>query len=188
MEDEEIVELLYVHDDKGLVETKSKYNDLLNSLSFRIVRNREDTDQCVNDTYMKVWDTIPPYKPNYFKSFICKIVRQISIDKYRYNHRKERDNSEIVYLSDMDYEVKDKKNIEDELSERLLVGELNKFIDNLDVENRVLFVRKYFFFEDSKSLSKRYGISENNINVKMLRVRNKLRDYLESEGYIIEDN
>jgi len=88
----------------------------------------------------------------------------------------------------MDFEVKDKNNIEDELSERLLVGELNKFIDNLDIENRVLFVRKYFFFEDSKSLSKRYGISENNINVKMLRLRNKLREHLEKEGYKIEDN
>lgn len=187
MEDNEIVELLFNHDDIGLVETKNKYENLLNGISFRIVRNKEDVSECVNDTYMKVWDTIPPYRPNCFKSFICKIVRQISIDKYRYNHRKSRNNDKNVYLSDLDYEVSDNRNIDDEIKEKLLVGVLNNFIEELDIENKILFIRKYFFFEDSKSLSKRYGISENNINVKMLRTRNKLKKYLESEGYVIED-
>ena len=188
MEDGKIVELLYVHDENGLKETKNKYDNLLNSLSYRIVGNKSDAYECVNDTYMKIWDSIPPEKPIYFQAFICKIIRQVSIDKYRYNHRKGRNSNNLVYLSDLDYEVKSNKNIEEEIQERLLIGTLNKFIDKLDVENKVLFIRKYFFFEDTKTLSKHYGLSETNINVKMLRIRNKLKKYLESEGYTIEDN
>ena len=188
MEDKEIVELLYNHNETGLKETKNKYDNLLNSLSYQIVGNKADAYECVNDTYMKIWDSIPPNKPTYFQSFICKINRQISIDKYRYNHRQTRNSNNLVYLSDLDYEIKSNKNLEDELQERLLIGTLNKFIDNLDIENKVLFIRKYFFFEDTKTLSKRYGMSENNINIKMLRIRNKLKKYLESEGYNIENN
>lgn len=186
MEDSNIVELLYNHDDKGLVETKNKYDGLLNILSFRIVRNDSDVSECVNDTYLKVWDSIPPHRPDNFKSFICKLVRQISIDKYRYNHRKNRYKEGDIYLSELDYDIKSERDIDEELENRLLVGKLNKFLSELKTENRVLFMRKYFLFEDSKSLAKRYGISENTINVRMLRIRNKLQKYLESEGYEFE--
>ena len=178
MEDERIVELLYEHNEKGLTETKNKYEQLLNSLSYQILRNKEDSNECVNDTYLKIWKTIPPYKPTFFKSFICKIVRQISIDKYRYNHRKNR-----YTLYDLDYEIKDNK---DKISEKLLINTINDFIESLTIENQVLFIRKYFLFEETKDLSKRFNLSETNINVKLFRIKNKLKKHLESEGYIIE--
>lgn len=178
MEDEKIVELLYEHNEKGLIETKNKYETLLNSLSYKILRNHADSRECVNDTYLKIWKTIPPYKPTFFKSFICKIIRQISIDKYRYNHRKNR-----CALSDLDYDIKDNK---DKISEKLLINTINDFIENLTTENQVLFIRKYFLFEETKELSKRFNMSETNINVKLFRIKNKLKKHLESEGYIIE--
>ena len=188
MEDEKIVDLLYIHDESGLTETKNKYERLLDSLSFGILRSREDSMECVNDTYMKVWDTIPPYKPNYFKSFICKIVRQISIDKYRYNHRESRNDNNNVSLSDLDYELSDNRTVDDEVSKKLLIECINNFLDKLDVTSQVLFIRKYFLFEDSKSISDRYGMTETNINVKLYRTKNNLLKYLEREGYKIEKN
>ena len=188
MEDEKIVELLYVHDEDGLIETKNKYDNLLNTLSFGILRNKSDSDECVNDTYLKVWDTIPPYRPNFFKSFICKITRQLSIDKYRYNHRKNRRNDNNISLSDLDYEISDNKNVEDEFDKNMLIESINKFLDDLDTTSQVLFIRKYFFFEDTKSLSKRYEISETSINVKLFRIKKSLLKHLESEGYKIEKN
>lgn len=188
MEDTEIVELLYVHNEDGLTETKNKYEGLLNSLSYGIVRNMEDSNECVNDTYLKVWETIPPYKPSFFKSFICKITRQLSIDKYRFNHRKNRNNSNSVYLSDLDYEISDKKTIEDEFDKNMLMDCINNFLDSLDTTSQILFIRKYFFFEDSKSLAIRYGMSETNINVKLFRIKNNLLKYLEREGYNVEKN
>jgi RNA polymerase sigma-70 factor (ECF subfamily) len=178
MEDNEIVELLYVHDEAGLKETKNKYENLLKSLSYEILRNIEDSNECVNDTYLKIWDTIPPYKPSFFKSFICKLTRQLSIDKYRYNHRKNRNNNNSISLSDLDYEISDNRTIESEFDKNMLMECINKFLDNLDVTSQILFVRKYFFFEDTKSLSKRYEISETNINVKLFRIKNNLLKYL----------
>ncbi len=186
LEDEKIVDLLYVHDENGLSEVKDKYEALLNSLAYGILRNQEDSLECVNDTYLKIWEVIPPNKPSFLKAFICKIVRQISIDKYRYNHRDMRDNSKNVMLSDLDYEISDNTSVEDKVSERELSNKINDFLNDLDVESQVLFIRKYFLFEDSKSLSERFDISENNINVKLFRVKKNLKKYLEKEGYKIE--
>ena len=186
LEDEKIVDLLYVHDELGLNETKNKYEKLLNSLSFGIVRNQDDSFECVNDTYLKIWNVIPPNKPQFFKAFICKIVRQISIDKYRYNHRQSRDTNNMVMLSDLEYEISDNSSVEDKVSEKQLESKINDFISNLDVESQVLFVRKYFLFEDTKSLSERFDINETNINVKLFRIKAKLKNYLEKEGYVIE--
>ena len=186
LEDDKIVDLLYVHNEDGLTETRNKYEALLNSLSFGIVRNEDDSFECVNDTYLKIWDVIPPNKPQFFKAFICKIVRQISIDKYRYNHRESRNSDNSVMLSDLDYEISDSSSVEEQVSERQLINKINDFIGDLDVESQVLFVRKYFLFEDTKSLSERYDISETNINVKLYRVKGKLKKYLEKEGYIVE--
>lgn len=181
MEDNKIIDLLYNHDENGLEEVKSKYNKLLYSLSFNILKNDDDVNECINDVYMKIWSIIPPYKPTYLKSFICKLVRQISIDKYRYNTRNNN-----VLLSDLDYDIKCDSNIENSINEKLLIDEINKFIENLNAEDKVLFIRKYFMFEDVKSLSDRFGLSVTNINVKMLRVRNKLLKKLEKEGFVIE--
>ncbi len=186
LEDEKIVDLLYVHDESGLEETKNKYESLLSSLAIGIVRNQDDSSECVNDTYLKIWNVIPPNKPQFYKAFICKIVRQISIDKYRYNHRKARNSDNVVMLSDLDYEISDNSSIEDQVSERQLINKINDFIGNLDIESQVLFVRKYFLFEETKSLSERFDINESNINVKLFRIKTKLRNYLEKEGYVIE--
>lgn len=186
MEDQQIVELLYVHDETGLIATKNKYESMLNAISLRIVLNQEDSCECVNDTYLKIWNTIPPYKPGFYKSFICKIVRQISIDKYRFKHRQYRNTEKSISLSELDYDVVSKDNVDEKVNADNLEKAINKFIENLDIQSQVLFIRKYFLFENSRSLSKRYSLSETNINVKLFRIRNKLKKYLESEGFLIE--
>lgn len=184
MEDKTIVELLYVHNEKGLIETKKKYHNLLYELSYGIVRNREDSEECTNDTYLKIWKVIPPNKPTFFKAFICKITRQISIDKYRYNHSKNRKDN--VAIEDLNYEICSKDLVESKVDEKILIDEINNFISNLDIESQVLFVRRYFFFEEVKNLSNKFDLSVNYINVKLFRIRNKLKKHLESEGYVIE--
>lgn len=183
MEDYEIVNLIYNRSNQGIDELKIKYNKLLLKLAYSILNNDLDSEESVNDTYLKVWKTIPPYKPNYLKSFVCKITRQISIDKYRANHRK---NSKESPLNDLDYEIVSNYSVDDEFYTSELVKEINNFLEHQDIENQILFTRRYFLNESIKSLSKRFKINENTISIKLLRIRKKLKLYLERSGYSIE--
>lgn len=185
MEDNEIVNLIYNRSEIGIDKLKDKYNQLLLALSISILKNESDSEESVNDTYLKVWNTIPPYKPNFLKSFVCKLTRQISIDKYRVNHKK---NMKEFSLNDLDYEISSHYGVDDEFYASELVKEINLFLEKLDVENQILFIRRYFFNETIKSLSERFDISENTISVKLLRTKQKLMLYLERKGYSIEKN
>ena len=113
MEDIEIVNLIYNRNEIGIAELKTKYNELLYSLAVSILKNDFDSEESVNDTYLKIWRTIPPYKPTYLKSFVCKIARQISIDKYRANHR-ENEKS----LNEIDYDISSSYSLDDEFYKR----------------------------------------------------------------------
>lgn len=186
MEDEEIVELLYVHEEGSLEKVSDKYGNMLYNLSNGILYNEQDAEECVNDTYMKVWDTIPPYKPTFFKSFICKLVRQISIDKYRENKAKKRGKNLNVPLLELDYEIIDNRLVENEIEAKAVNECINEYIKGLTVENQTLFVRRYFLSESVRELSKRFNINENLITVKLFRMRKGLIKYLEMEGYEIE--
>ena len=186
VEDEKIIELLFEHDENGLKELTKKYDLLIKKIAYGILNNNSDTEECVNDTYLKVWSTIPPYKPDYLKPFLCKIIRQLSIDRYRFNHRGKRNKKQNISLNDLDYEISDNKNVDDEFNSKLLMEYINNFISDLDVVSQTLFIRKYFLFEETKTLSKRFNLSENYIDVKLFRIRKKLKKYLESEGYNLE--
>lgn len=181
MEDIEIVNLIYNKENSGMEELKKKYNRLLHTLAFSILNNESDTEESVADTYIKVWKSIPPYKPTYLKSFVSKIARQISIDKYRSNKRKKE-----RPLNDLDYEISSSYSLEDELYKNELAKLINEFLEKCDVETQVLFIRRYFFNESIKSLSERFELRETNISVKLLRTKKKLKKYLEMEGYQIE--
>lgn len=185
MEDYEIVNLIYNRSEHGIDELKAKYNQLLFSLAYSILNNNPDSEESVNDTYLKVWKTIPPYKPNYLKSFVCKLTRQISIDKYRANHRK---NTKESSLNDLDYEITSNYSIDDEFYASELIKEINTFLEHQKVENQILFTRRYFLNESIKSLSQRFAINENTISIKLLRMKQKLKLYLERSGYSIEKN
>lgn len=183
MEDSEIVNLIYNRSEIGIEELRNKYNQLLLTLAVAILKNNSDSEESVADTYLKVWKTIPPYKPNFLKAFVCKLTRQISIDKYRANHRK---NSQESSLNDLDYEIVSNYSIDDEFYTSELVKEINTFLEHQDVENQVLFIRRYFLNEPIKLLSKRFKINENTISIKLLRMKKKLKLYLERSGYSIE--
>lgn len=130
MEDYEIVNLIYNRFEDGIDELKNKYNQLLLTLASSILRNESDSEESVNDTYLKVWKTIPPYKPNFLKSFVCKLTRQISIDKYRANHRK---NMKEYSLNDLDYEISSHYSVDDEFYAKELLTEAMKIISSKNV-------------------------------------------------------
>ena len=183
MEDFDIINLIYNREEQGIDELRKKYNVLIYTVALSILNNNSDSEESVNDTYLKIWRSIPPYKPTYLKSFICKLARQISIDKYRTNHRK---NEKERLINELDYEISSEYRLEDEFYKNELVNYINLFLEKLDIETQILFIRRYFINESVKSLSNRYCLTETNISVKLSRVRSKLKKYLELEGYKIE--
>ena len=185
MEDSKIVELIYEREEFGLEELKKKYHNLLLGLSMSILKNKFDSEECVSDTYIKVWDHIPPYKPQYLKSFISKITRQISIDKYRANnHIRENENT----IEDFECFVSAPHLTDEEFQETELVESINNFLKNIEPVTQVLFIRRYFMGESVTELSKKFKMNENIISVRLNRTRKKLKKYLEKEGYKIEKN
>lgn len=186
MDNYNIVELLYAHKENGITETKNKYENLLRTISYNVLRNNEDVNECINDTYLKIWNIIPPGRPNCFKAFICKIIRQISIDKYRYNKSEKRSTNKTSSLDEINYEIVSKETVEDSYITKDLTSKINLFIESLDTESKLLFTRKYFLLESTKEISQQYNLKENYVNVKLFRIRKKLITYLKKEGYEVE--
>lgn len=184
MEDGEILELLYNHSEKGLEMTRTKYNRLLLSISKGVLSDDGDAEECVNDTYLKIWSIIPPYRPPHFRSFLCKIARQISVDRFRSSHLKKHDINQTISLNELDEDFPDESITEAETTD--LSDAINRFLASADIESRTLFVRRYFIMESQAELAKRFEITENSVNVKLFRIRGKLKKYLSERGYIHE--
>lgn len=186
MEDNIIVDLIFSRNEKGIKETSIKYGRLIFSIAKGVLINTEESEECENDTYMKIWNTIPPYKPELYRPFVCKITRRLSLDRYRYSHRAKRTEDNTVALAELDYEIAGKDFLEEYEAEAVLKRDINSFLESLDIKSRTLFMRRYFMFESIGDISEKLGISENSISVKLFRVRKELKNYLVKRGYRIE--
>ncbi len=179
MEDSAIIELLYNHSEDGLARLSEKYNKLLQTVVSSVLYDCGDAEECVNDTYLRIWSMIPPYKPNYLRSFICRIARGLAIDRYRYNNRSKRNSGGDVSFDELENEM---SYIRFD-SDSALKDDLNAFVKKLDVESQTLFMRRYFLGESVSSLASRFEMSEDNVGVKLFRIRAKLKKYLTGKGY-----
>ena len=166
MDDLRIIELYFNRDEQAIKETDTKYGKLCHSIAYNILNNHEDSEECVNDTYVSVWNTIPPTRPHNFMSFICKIARNLSLKRLEFMKRKKR-SAEII-LS---------------LDELAAVGKLiSKFLRSQEEYVRNVFIRKYFYFDSIREIAKCYSFTESKVKNMLFYTRNKLRDYLIKEG------
>ncbi len=176
MEDNKIIELYLSRDDRAVTETAVKYGGVCHGVAMSILRNRQDAEECVNDTWVKAWNTIPPEHPNIFKAFLCRITRNLSIDRYRQNQRR---------AAHVDMEL-----ILDELAECLpereetgLSDTLNAFFVGLEPLERKLFLGRYWHACPVKTLAEMYDLTPNHVSVRLHRTRDHLRTYLTERGY-----
>lgn len=182
MEDEKIVELFWTRSESAITEMQNKYGRLLFHISHNILGNREDADECVNDTYMGVWNAVPPERPNPLCAYICRIVRNISLKKYRSNMAQKRRSSLETSLEEVET-ILQFSNVEQELSAKELGRQIDCFLCTISQRERILFVRRYCFSDSIKELAAFTGWTENHVSVKLSRIRNRLKKYLEKEGY-----
>lgn len=185
-EDKIIIEMFFSRDEKALRETEQKYGKNLSYLAYHILKNQEDAEETVSDTYLNAWNSIPPQKPVYLFAYLAKLCRNSAFDKLDRKQTQKR-NAAIVALSEeMELCIPDTlQNIENALNEYELSEYLNEFLKTLSRESRIIFLRRYWFSESIKEIAAHYSMSESKVKTSLHRTRKKLRDFLEKKEFCI---
>lgn len=178
MNDNMIIKLYLDRNEAAISETAKEYGTFLSALSMNILGDRQDAEECVNDTYLKTWNVIPPQIPVYLKAFLGKIAKNISLDLYRKKHASKRYNGMDVLLSELEECIPASSTVEDVVEEKLLTEQINVWLKGLKKEERIMFVRRYWYAVPAKELAKEFSISENSLNVKLHRLRKSLGESL----------
>lgn len=178
MDDKLIIELFFARSEQAISELDRKYGKLCHKLSFGILNNARDAEECVNDAYLGTWNAIPPHRPNPLTAFLCKIVRNISIMRYHANTAAKRNSNYEVSLEELENSLASKNNMDAEIDEKELIKTIESFLETLSKENRVIFMRRYWFSDSYTEIAQQTGVSEKNISVRLTRIRQKLKSYL----------
>ena len=178
IDDEKIIEMFFERSEQGMRELDIKYGKVCHNLSYNIVNNRLDAEECVNDAYLSAWNAIPPVRPNPLLSYIVKIVRNISLKIYWRKEAAKRSGHYKIALEEIEGYITDQKTVEDEIEARELARIIGEFLDTLTLENRVIFMRRYWFADSYRDIAEFMGLSEKNISVRLTRIREKMKQYL----------
>ncbi|HEY8349215.1 MAG TPA: RNA polymerase sigma factor [Clostridiales bacterium] len=186
MDDEMILDLYWARSESAISETANKYGSYCTKIAVNILQNSEDAEECVNDTYHKAWDSIPPQRPANFRAFLGRITRNLSLNRYKEQRTQKRggDNITLIY-SELEECIPSNSNVETEYESGLVAGAINSFLLTLDKESRIVFVRRYWYADPIQAIAERFGMSESKVKSMLFRTRKKLRAYLENEGVIL---
>ena len=185
MDDERIVELYWKRNENAISETATKYGSYLNSISYNILVNSEGAQECVNDTYHDAWNSMPPHRPSILATFLGKITRRISIDRWRNLNRVKRGGGEVTLaLEELEQCVAGSHDVEKEIEKKELVQAINRFLDTLPVPERRVFLARYWYMDSIQDIAAHFKFSQSKVMSMLFRTRNKLRRQLEKEGYL----
>ena len=183
MEDDKIIQLFWQRSEDAIAETAVKYGTYCKSISYGILRNTEDAEECVTDTYLKVWYAIPPEKPRYFGAFLGKIVRNLSINRYRRNRAKFRGGDQVrLAFEELEQSIPSPHTVEKLAEEAELIAALERFLQGLSREKRKVFLLRYWYFRSLAEISEQLQMSEPKIRSMLFRMRKELKAHLEGEG------
>lgn len=186
MEDSKIIVLYNARNEKAIAETDAKYGTHCRMIANNILHDHEDTEECVNDAYLKVWKAIPPALPSSLRAFISRIVRNLALDRYRSKNRDKRGKGEVeISIDELFNCFPVSSDVEDEYSAKELSESLNRFLHTLSERDRDIFVARYYFFCPASEIAGKLKINENYVWNILSRTRRKLKDYLEKEGYTV---
>ncbi len=178
IEDEKIIDLFFNRSEKAIQELDIKYGKVCHKLSYNILNNKQDAEECVNDAYLGAWNAIPPARPIPLLTYICKIIRNISLKIYYRKEAAKRSSHYTIAMEEIEACIADPNTVETEIEARELARIIEDFLNTLTVENRVIFMRRYWFSDSYKDIAEFIGLSEKNISVRLTRIRQKMKDYL----------
>lgn len=183
MEDSQIIGLFFKRDETAISETEKKYGTFCYNIALNILSINADAEECVNDTYLQAWNTIPPQSPDRFGAWLGKVVRNIAINLWNKNHRQKRYAGMEKLLNELEDCIPSPDTVEHEIEEKELTQVLNAWLASLPNDDRILFVRRYWNGEALNSLALKYNVSPGNMAKRMYRLRQNLKIKLEKEGY-----
>ena len=182
MDDALIISLYWNRDENAIRETDNKYGSFCNALAMNILADREDAEECVNDTYQKAWMAIPPERPNAFRVWLGKIVRNLSINRYHQNHAAKRYTATDALLSELSDCIPDAQTTEGVIEAKELSAYISHWLEGLRDTDRALFVRRYWCGEAVATLAVMIGTTPNKLAGRMFRLRKSLKTYLTERG------
>lgn len=187
LQDDRIVELYWNREETAIDATEKKYGAYLMKIAYNILADREDSRECVNDTYLKVWNCIPPHRPEALSAFLAKIARQTAIDIFRRRTSPKRRGSEYaVSLSELEDCIVAANTVETEVDARSLADAINKFLGELSVLERDVFAGRYYFADSVGDITAYCNITVPKSKSMLYRLRSRLKIYLKQEGYFDE--
>lgn len=183
MDDGSILALYFARSEQAIRETDAKYGGYCYSIAYHILANQEDCEESVNDTYLSAWNAIPPRKPNPLAPFLGRLVRNISIDRWRKNGARKRGGREMpLALEELEACVASGEDLEQRYEQKELVRQVRQFVDGLSDTERRVFVCRYWYLDSTADIAKRFGFSENKVSSMLHRIRGRLKKRLVREG------
>ncbi len=186
MEDALIIDLYWQRQERAIEETDRKYGSYCMKVADNILHDRLDAEECVSDTWLRAWNSMPPERPSLLRAFLARITRNLSLDRWRSAHAAKRGQGEVVHvlLDELAECIADTEHVEDLVSAGELSAAVGRFVRSLPERDGDLFTRRYFFAESIPEIAARSHLSENNVTVILSRARRRLRTHLEKEGFI----
>lgn len=186
MKDTEILDLYWARDERAIQETQAAYGNYCYSIAWHILYDREDSDECVNDTWLRAWNSIPPNRPGRLALFLGTITRNLSLDRWKKGRTMKRGGGEMtVALDELAECIPDIHGTEDAVEAAELERLINSFLHALPEKDCNIFLRRYWYVEEYGEIAKRYAMNLNTVKTSLFRTRNKLKRFLEREGIVL---
>ena len=183
MEDSAIIDLYWAREEQALTETNSKYGGMCRTIAFNILHDWEDTEECVNDTWLRAWNAMPPQRPGVLSAFLSRITRNLSLDRYKAARAVKRGGGQMALaLEELGDCVPAAGSVEETIELRELSKLLDGFLRELPEKEACVFLRRYWYVDSTREIAQRYEMAEGSVKSMLHRLRRKLRERLEKEG------
>jgi len=186
MDDQKIIQLYWDRNEQAIPATAQKYGSYCTAIAGNILGSPEDTEECVNDTYLHVWNAIPPHRPRLLSAFLGTITRNLALKRHRQNTAEKRGGGQAaLVLDELLGLVSDGNDVEQTLDRKELISAIDAFLARLSPLKRSIFVCRYWYFDSISQIAQRFGMTENHVSVTLTRLRRKLRQHLLERGFVL---
>ncbi len=186
MDDSKIIDLYWARSQQAISESETKYGAYCRTVARNILDRAEDAEECVNDTWLRAWNAIPPQRPSVLQAFFGKLTRNLSLDRWRRDRAQKRGGSQVeLGLDELEDCLAARDRVDETVDAQTTADLISCFVRGLSQQDRVLFVRRYWYLDDIQTLAKRMGMGQSQVKSRLHRIRQRLKTELKKEGVAV---